>query len=164
MEDANNKLAIYPGTFDPITNGHLDLIKRSLRIFDRVIIAVAPSTKKQPLFTIVERIAFISSAVTGLEGALVDSFDTLLVDYARQKQSAAIIRGLRVVSDFELEFQMALMNRRLDTDIETVFMMPNEEYTFLSSTMVKEIASFGGRVTGLVPGPVEEALIGKYRQ
>ena len=157
------KIAIYPGTFDPITNGHIDLVQRTLKIFDEVIIAVAPSQKKHPLFTVEKRLELIRQSVEGLKGASAGEFESLLVDYAKDKRSIAIIRGLRAVSDFEYELQMALMNRRLNTEIETVFMMPSEEYTFLSSTMVKEVASFGGVVKGLVPEVVEEALKEKFR-
>ncbi|MBI4686247.1 MAG: pantetheine-phosphate adenylyltransferase [Nitrospirae bacterium] len=156
--------AIYPGTFDPITNGHIDLIQRTIKIFDEVIIAVAPTPRKQPLFTLEERIQFITSSVKKFKKARVEAFTGLLVDYVKQRKGTAIIRGLRAVSDFEYELQMALMNRRLDTNIETVFMMPSEEYTFLSSTMVKEVVSFGGSVKGLVPEAVEKALKNKYRE
>ena len=159
-----SKIAIYPGTFDPITNGHIDLIQRTLKIFDEVIVAVAIGQKKNPLFTIKERLKLITEAVKGLKGARAEAFDSLLVDCARDKKSIAIIRGLRAVSDFEYELQMALMNRRLNADIETVFMMPSEEYTFLSSTMVKEVASFGGSVRGLVPEVVEKALKEKFKK
>lgn len=152
------KTAIYPGTFDPLTNGHIDLIQRTLKIFDEVIIAVAQSRKKEPMFPIEERIAFINEAITDFRGARVETFNSLLVDYARDRKSVALVRGLRAVSDFEYELQMALMNRRLNANIETVFMMPSEEYTFLSSTIVKEVASFGGSVKGLVPDAVEKAL------
>ncbi len=158
-----SKIAIYPGTFDPITNGHIDLVQRTLKIFDKVIIAVAPSQKKEPLFPIEERLELIRESVKGFKGASVGDFNRLLVDYAKSKESIAIIRGLRAVSDFEYELQMALMNRRLNANIETVFMMPSEEYTFLSSTMVKEVASFGGVVTGLVPDMVEKALKNKFK-
>jgi len=157
------KIAIYPGTFDPLTNGHIDLVQRTLKIFDEVVIAVAASYKKQPLFTIEERIEFIEKSIRGMKGAKAESFNNLLVTYAKDKKSIAILRGLRAVSDFEYELQMALMNRRLDASIETVFMMPSEEYTFLSSTLVKEIASFGGSVKGLVPEAVEKALKKKFR-
>jgi pantetheine-phosphate adenylyltransferase len=156
--------AIYPGTFDPITNGHLDLIKRALRTFDEVIVAVAPSLKKQPLFTLEERLRFIHSAVRGLKRAKVDSFNSLLVDYVRKKKGNAILRGLRAISDFEYEFQLAHMNRRLNTNIETVFLMPSEEYSYLTSSLVKEVASFGGSVTGLVPEEVEKALKDKFKK
>jgi pantetheine-phosphate adenylyltransferase len=155
--------AIYPGTFDPLTNGHLDLIKRGLRIFDEVIIAVAPSLKKQPLFTLEERLVFIKSAVKGLKGARAAVFDGLLVEYVRKTKGIAILRGLRFVSDFEYELQIALMNRRLNHNVETVFMMPSEEYTFLTSSIIKEVTSFGGSVKGLVPEEVEKALREKYR-
>ncbi len=158
-----SKIAIYPGTFDPITNGHIDLIRRSLKIFREVVIAVAPSQKKEPLFPIKERLELIQRAVKTLKRTRVESFNSLLVDYAARKKSIAIIRGLRAVSDFEYELQMALMNRRLNANIETVFMMPSEEYTFLTSTMVKEVASFGGDIKGLVPAAVEKALIKKFK-
>ena len=159
-----SKIAIYPGTFDPITNGHIDLIQRTLKIFDEVIVAVALSQKKEPLFTIKERIDLIRQSIEKLKGARVEVFDSLLVDYAKEKKSIALVRGLRAVSDFEYELQMALMNRRLNPDIETVFMMPSEEYTFLSSTIVKEVASFGSSVKGLVPEVVERALKQKFRK
>jgi pantetheine-phosphate adenylyltransferase len=152
------KIAIYPGTFDPVTNGHIDLVKRALKIFDTVIIAVAPSIKKRPLFSIDERLNLIRQSIKSLKGATVDSFDNLLVDYSQEQRSVAIIRGLRVVSDFEYEFQMALMNRKLSDQIETVFMIPSQDYTFLSSTLVKEVAYFGGSLKGLVPSAVEKAL------
>ncbi len=158
------KIAIYPGTFDPITNGHIDLIQRTLKIFDEVIIAVAPSQKKQPLFTIEERLELIRQSVKGLKGTKAEAFDSLLVDYAKSRKSIAIIRGLRAVSDFEYELQMALRNRRLNADIETVFMMPSEEYAFLTSTMIKEVASFGGAVKGLVPEVIEKAMREKFKK
>lgn len=158
------KLGVYPGTFDPFTNGHLDLVSRGIRIFDELIIAVAPSQSKKPLFTIEERIALIKESVADLKNVRVDIFSTLLVDYVRGKGGTAIIRGLRAVSDFEYELQIALMNRRLDHNSETVFMMPSEEYSFLSSTIVKEVASFDGAVSGLVPPPVERALKEKFRK
>lgn len=157
------KLGIYPGTFDPITNGHLDLIERGLRIFDELIIAVAPSPKKQPLFTLQERMGLIRGSVKNCKNVRVEAFNGLLVDYVKNRQGIAIIRGLRAVSDFEYELQMALMNRRLDMDIETVFMMPSEEFSFLTSTIVKEVASFGGIVKGLVPDVVEKALKEKFK-
>ncbi len=156
------KLGIYPGTFDPFTNGHLDLVVRGIRIFDELVIAVAPSTNKKPLFTLEERIALIKESVADFKNVRVDIFSSLLVDYVKGKGGTAILRGLRAVSDFEYELQIALMNRRLDHDSETVFMMPSEEYSFLSSTIVKEVASFGGSVSGLVPPPVEKALKEKY--
>jgi pantetheine-phosphate adenylyltransferase len=157
------RIAIYPGTFDPITNGHMDLIERSLRIFDEVIVALAPSQKKQPLFTINERLKMIKKSMKGMKRVRVESFDSLLVNYVKKKKGVAILRGLRAVSDFEYELQMALMNRRLNTNIETVFMMPSEDYSFLTSSIIKEIASFGGSLNGLVPKEVEKALKRKFR-
>ncbi|MDA8240006.1 MAG: pantetheine-phosphate adenylyltransferase [Nitrospiraceae bacterium] len=156
------KIAIYPGTFDPFTYGHLDLVRRSLRTFDEVIIAVAPSLKKQPLFTIEERFAMIENSLRGYKRVRIEAFEGLLVDYVRKKKGIAIIRGLRAVSDFEYELQMALMNRRLNQQIETVFLMPSEEYSFLTATIVKEIASLGGPVKDLVPKPVEKELMKKF--
>ncbi|MEK6577187.1 MAG: pantetheine-phosphate adenylyltransferase [Nitrospirota bacterium] len=152
------KSAVYPGTFDPITNGHIDIIKRSLRIFDRVVIAVAPNPKKTPLFDINERIFMIEEATKGMKNIEIEPFDGLLVDYIRQKGAIAIIRGLRAVSDFEYEFQMALMNRKLSDTIETVFMMPSEEYSYLTSSLIKEVASYGGEVKDLVPSIAAKRL------
>ncbi len=159
-----SRTAIYPGTFDPITNGHIDLIQRTLKIFDEVIIAVAPTPRKQPLFTLEERLKMIRHSIREFKGAKAEVFNGLLVDYVKNKTGIAIIRGLRAVSDFEYELQMALMNRRLDSGIETVFMMPSEEYTFLSSTMIKEVTFFGGAVKGLVPEVVEKALKKKFKK
>ena len=157
------KVAIYPGTFDPFTSAHLDIVKRALRIFDEVIVAVAPSQKKNPLFSLDERLNMIKKSVEGLENVRVEAFSGLLVEYVKKKKGIAIIRGLRAVSDFEYELQMALMNRRLNTNIETVFLMPSEEYSFLTSTMVKEVASFGGSIKELVPENVERALKDKFK-
>ncbi len=157
------KIAIYPGTFDPITNGHLDLIERGLRIFDEIIVAVAPNPKKRPLFTLEERLHLIENSIKDCKNVRVEAFNGLLVDYVRGKGGIVIIRGLRAVSDFEYELQMALMNRRLDMSIETVFMMPSEEFSFLTSTIVKEVASFGGSVKGLVPEIVEQAMKEKFK-
>lgn len=162
--DLKSSLAIYPGTFDPITNGHLDLVKRGKRIFGEIIIAVAPNPKKQPLFTIEERLRLIRESIAGMEDVTVEAFNGLLVDYVRSRKAIAIIRGLRAVSDFEYELQIALMNRRLDQEIETVFMMPSEEYSFLTSSLVKEVSSFGGSVKGLVPEVVERALREKFNR
>jgi len=152
------RIAVYPGTFDPVTNGHVDLAERSLRMFDRVIVAVAANPKKQPLFELRERIIMFKKATMGYRNLVIEGFDGLLVDYVKEKKAVAIIRGLRAVSDFEHEMQMALMNRRLDNTIETVFMMPNEEYSFITSTIVKEAASYGGDVSSLVPKVVVEKL------
>lgn len=158
------KRAICPGTFDPVTNGHLDIIRRGLLIFDEIIIAVAENPKKKPLFSVKERVELVRKSIKGLNNVKVEAFHGLLVYYVKSKGGVAIIRGLRAVSDFEYELQMALMNRRLDTGIETVFMMPSEEFSFLTSTVVKEVASFGGTVTRLVPEAAEAALKKKFRQ
>jgi pantetheine-phosphate adenylyltransferase len=152
------RTAIYPGSFDPLTNGHLDVIQRASRLFDRVIVAVAKSESKQPLFTLEERVQLVRKAIRGLRNAEADSFDGLLVEYAAQRKASAIIRGLRAVSDFEFEFQLALMNRKLDGQVETIFMMPKDTYTFLSSRIVKEIAHLGGNVSQFVPTHVQLAL------
>jgi len=157
------RTAIYPGTFDPFTNGHLDLVKRGLRIFDHLIVAVAPSPKKNPLFTVDERLAMIRETLKGYKRVSMEVFEGLLVDYVRERKGTAIIRGLRAVSDFEYELQLALMNRRLSSDIETVFMMPSEEYSYLTATIAKEISSLGGTVKGLVPPHVDHALRRKFR-
>lgn len=151
-------VAVYPGTFDPVTNGHVDLIRRGLAIFDRVIVAVAPSQKKTPLFSARERVEMIREATEGLSGVEVEIFEGLLVDHVVEKGASVVIRGLRAVSDFEYELQMALMNRRLSDHVETVFMMPSEEYSYLTSTVVKEVAGFGGSVEGLVPPCVIDRL------
>lgn len=160
----SKRIGIYPGTFDPFTNGHLDLVKRGLRIFDQLIVAVAPSPKKNPLFSIEERLHLIGETLKSYKRVRLEMFDGLLVDYVSERKGAAIIRGLRAVSDFEYELQLALMNRRLSSDIETVFMMPSEEYSYLTATIVKEIASLGGSVSGLVPRHVETALKKKFRK
>ncbi len=152
------RVAVYPGTFDPITNGHLDIIERGSRLFDRVIVAVAGSSEKTHLFSVDERIRLIGESVSGLANVEVDRFAGLLVDYVGSKGGHAIVRGLRAISDFEYEFQMALMNRRLNGKIETVFMMPAEAYSYLSSRLVKEVAFLGGDVAGLVPPPVARAM------
>lgn len=157
------RIAIYPGTFDPFTNGHLDLVERGLAMFDSVIVALAPSLKKKPLFTIRERISMMNASMKNYERVSIEVFDGLLVEYVKEKGGIAIIRGLRAISDFEFELQMALMNRRLYSHVETVFMMPNVEYSFLTATIVKEIASYGGDITGLVPVSVEKALKKKFK-
>ena len=157
------KIAVYPGTFDPITNGHLDVIRRCLSLFDRVIVSVAHREEKDPLFSVEERVEILKEALKDMKGVEVDHFDGLLVDYVRKKGAKAIIRGLRAVSDFEYEFQMALMNRRLDPRIETVFLTPSEEHSFLSSSLVKEVASLGGDVESLVPRVVGRRLKDKFK-
>lgn len=155
-------IAVYPGTFDPVTNGHIDLVERSLRIFGEVIVAVAENPKKTPLFPLEERIAMLKAVTVNYKNVVIEGFDGLLVDYVRKKSAVAIIRGLRAVSDFEYEMQMALMNRRLDSNIETVFLMPNVEYSFITSTIVKEAASYGGDVSSLAPRVVVEKLKKKF--
>ena len=152
------RTAIYPGSFDPITNGHLDVVKRAALMFDRVIMAVAHDTEKAPAFSVSERVALVQSAVRGVPGVEVDDFRGLLVNYARKKHAAVIVRGLRAVSDFEFEFQLALMNRKLNDAVETIFLMPKDEYTFISSRLVREIASLGGDVRRFVPVEVARAL------
>ena len=156
------KIAVYPGSFDPITNGHLDIVSRVAQMFDRVIVAVATNAEKTPLFTGDERIALAKEAVKGLRNVSVDQFDGLLVNYARRKRAVVLVRGLRAVSDFEFEFQLALMNRKLDPRIETIFLMTKAEYTFISSRQVKEICHLGGRVSDFVPRGVERAMKRKF--
>lgn len=151
-------IAIYPGTFDPPTNGHLDLIRRGSKIFDELIVALLRNSEKTPLFTIEERISMMRECVRSLPNVTVDSFDGLLVDYATRKGAKAVLRGIRAVSDYEYELQMALMNRKLDPRLETIFMMPAEAYSYLSSRLVREIGMLGGSVHDLVPELVEEKL------
>jgi pantetheine-phosphate adenylyltransferase len=151
-------VAIYPGTFDPLTNGHVDIIARGARLFDRIIVAVLVNAEKSPLFTVTERLEIARTVFKGLPNVEVDTFDGLLVDYVERRGAQVIVRGLRAVSDFEFEFQMALMNRRLNDKIETVFMMPAEQYSYISSRLIKEVFSLGGRVHGLVPDTVEQRL------
>ena len=155
------RTAIYPGSFDPLTNGHLDVVQRATKLFDRVIMAVAKSDSKQPLFTLEERVEMVARAIRHLPSVEVDSFDGLLVEYVARRSAQAVVRGLRAVSDFEFEFQLALMNRKLNEQIETIFMMPKDTYTFLSSRIVKEIARLGGDVSAFVPARVRAALAGK---
>lgn len=150
--------AIYPGSFDPITNGHLDLIHRAAKVFDRLTVAVLRNQSKQPLFSVEERKAMLMEVVKDYPTVTVDSFDGLLVHYAAQQGATVIIRGIRAISDYEGELQMALMNRRLQPDIETVFLMAGEAYSFISSRLVKEVIRLGGNITGLVPPPVEVRL------
>ncbi len=156
------KIAVYPGSFDPITNGHLDIVRRVSQMFDRVIVAVAVNEEKSPLFTVADRMRLAAEAVKGLENVSVDKFDGLLVKYARRKRASILVRGLRAVSDFEFEFQLALMNRKLDSGIETIFLMTKDEYTFISSRQVKEICRLGANVSDFVPRGVERAMRRKF--
>jgi pantetheine-phosphate adenylyltransferase len=153
-----NHVAIYPGTFDPITNGHIDLVHRAARLFDKVIVAVASSAEKKPVLPLEDRLQLASDALASLGNIEVCGFDTLLVEFMRQKGATVIVRGLRAVSDFEYEFQLASMNRHLDEGIETVFMTPAEQYSYISSSLVREIARLGGDVTPFVPANVVAAL------
>jgi pantetheine-phosphate adenylyltransferase len=157
------RTVIYPGSFDPLTNGHLDIVHRAARLFDRVVVAVARNESKRPLFSLQERERMVTRAIRHLPNVEVDTFENLLVEYVEQRSAQAIIRGLRAVSDFEFEFQLALMNRKLNERIETIFMMPKDTYTFLSSRIVKEIAQLGGDVSAFVPAHVRTALKGKLR-
>ncbi|MBW6458682.1 MAG: pantetheine-phosphate adenylyltransferase [FCB group bacterium] len=159
-----HRIAIYPGTFDPITNGHLDIIKRAVKIFDTVIVAVSDNVMKKTLFSMSERVDMISETVRDIPNVEVDAFDSLLIDYCHKKGAAALIRGLRAVSDFEYEFQMALINRKIGKDVESVFLMPKEKYTYLSSSVIKEIAGYGGDVSCFVPENVNKRLIKKYAE
>lgn len=156
------KKVVYPGTFDPVTNGHLDIITRAARLFDNVVVAVSNNPQKVPLFSVEERVDMIQVATKNLLNVKVDSFTGLLVQYASSQNASAIIRGLREVSDFEYEFQMTLMNRKQMPDIETVFLMPNERYTYINSTIVKEIASFGGEIHCFLPENVVQKLNNKF--
>ena len=151
-------LAVYPGSFDPLTNGHVDIINRGARLFDRIIVAILVNAEKLPLFTMEERVEVARSVFMGHPNVEVDTFNGLLVDYVARRQAQVIVRGLRAVSDFEVEFQMALMNQRLNGKIDTVFMMPAEQYTYISSRLIKEVFSLGGAVRGLVPDVVEQRL------
>ena len=152
------RTVIYPGSFDPLTNGHLDVIQRAAKLSDHVVVAVATNESKKPLFTVAERLELVRTAIKHLSNVEADSFDNLLVDFAAKRSAVAVVRGLRAVSDFEFEFQLALMNRKLNENIETIFMMPKDTYTFLSSRIVKEIARLGGDVKDFVPGRVATEL------
>jgi len=154
---------IYPGSFDPVTNGHLDIIERSSKIFDEVIVAVLKNPNKNPLFTMEERVEMLKESTKGLKNVKIDCFSGLLMDYAKKKKAKAVIKGLRAISDFEMEFQMALMNKKLNGDIETFFMMTNSKYSYLSSSLIKEVARFKGCIKGLVPKKVEERLLEKLK-
>jgi len=156
------RTVIYPGSFDPLTNGHLDVMQRATKLFDRVIVAVAENEGKHPLFTLAERLALVKRSIRSLRHVEADAFDGLLVDYVERRAAHAVLRGLRAVSDFEFEFQLALMNRKLNERFETIFMTPKDTYTFLSSSMVKEIARLGGDVSCFVPPHVRKALAKKF--
>jgi pantetheine-phosphate adenylyltransferase len=155
---ASDIIAIYPGSFDPLTNGHVDIIQRGSGLFDRIVVAMLVNIEKAPLFTVAERVDIAREVFAKYPNVEVDTFDGLLVDYARRRQASVLVRGLRAVSDFEYEMQMALMNRRLNPDVETVFMMPAEPYTYVSSRLVKEVVALCGSVTGIVPTVVEDRL------
>ncbi len=161
MAIAMPNIAIYPGSFDPVTNGHLDLIERSTKIFDRLVVAVLRNPEKDPLFSLTERIEMLREATRPWPNVEVDVFDGLLVDYARQRKARVILRGIRAISDYDYELQMALMNRKLDPELETVFMLPAEAYSYLSSRLVREIARLGGPIHGMVPPAVEQRLRAK---
>ena len=158
----NGKSAIYPGTFDPITNGHLSIVNRALTIFDRLIIAILNNPQKEPLFTLEERIEMIKESLNGAPNVEIDTFDGLLVDYAVKKKANVILRGLRALSDFEYEFQMALMNRKLNRDVQSIFLMTDYKWFYISSTIIKEAASLGGDTSGLVPEIVDRRLKEKF--
>ncbi len=158
------RIAIYPGSFDPITNGHLDILERAMKLFDKVIITIARNSSKSPLFTEEERLELIRKVVAPFKSVEVDSFDGLLVEYARKQNAIAVVRGLRAISDFEYELQMALMNRKLSESLVTTFLMPNEKYTYLNSSIVREIARLGGNINGFVPPEVQQALEQKLKR
>lgn len=158
------RIAVYPGSFDPITNGHLDIINRSSKIFDKVIVSILQNGNKIPIFTMEERIRLIKKAVNNITNVEVDYFSGLLVNYIKQKKAKVIIKGLRAISDFEYEFQMALMNHKLDSDIETLFMMTNANYSYLSSTMVKEVARLNGPLSDLLPKEIIDDVKDKFSE
>jgi len=158
------KTAVYPGSFDPVTNGHIDIIKRALSIFDKVIVTVGDNPGKEPTFTIEERIDMLKECTKDIGNIEIDSFSGLLLNYVKSKNSKIVIRGLRAVSDFEFEFQRALMNRVVDNEIETIFIMTKEDYVYLNSSIVKEMAMFGGNVNGLIPEIVEKKLKEKFNK
>ncbi|MBI5645874.1 MAG: pantetheine-phosphate adenylyltransferase [Ignavibacteriae bacterium] len=158
------KTAVYPGSFDPVTNGHIDVLERALEIFDTVIVTVAVNSSKSTLFTIDERVGLLEEAVAGYDRVKVDRFEGLIVDYATRQGAVALVRGLRAVSDFEYEFQIALMNRKIAGNLETVFLMPNEKYTYLNSSIIRELARLHTDVSDFVPPNVRDALIGRFRE
>ena len=151
-------LAVFPGSFDPLTNGHVDIIERGKHLFEKIIVAILVNAEKSPLFSMEERVEIVRETFHGQSNVEVDTFDGLLVEYVERRNAQVIVRGLRALSDFEAEFQMALMNRRLSPNVETVFMMPAEQYTYISSRLIKEVFALGGRVHGLVPDTVEDRL------
>jgi pantetheine-phosphate adenylyltransferase len=159
----NTVKAIYPGSFDPVTNGHLDLIARAAKIFDHLVVAILRNSSKNPLFSVEERVAMLTEGIAEFDNVSVATFEGLLVDFAREQRAHAVIRGIRAISDYEYEFQMALMNRRLDPDLETIFLMPDAKYSFVSSRLVKEVFRLGGSVDGLVPRFVIERMKDKNR-
>jgi len=161
MKQPASRIALYPGTFDPITNGHIDLVQRAARLFDKVIVAIASNSKKNPLFSLETRIQLARDVLADCPNVTVKGFDCLLIDFAHQENASILIRGLRAVSDFEYEFQLASMNRNLAPDIESVFLMPADEYSFISSSLVKEVAALGGNISKFVHPLVDEALKNK---
>lgn len=156
--------AIYPGTFDPVTYGHIDLVKRARKIFDEVVVAVAHNPAKAPLFTVEERVSLLRRATRSLRGVTIDHFDSLVVDYARRRGARVMVRGLRMLSDFEYEFQMALTNRKLADDVETIFMMPSESYAYISARLIKEAGALGANLSAFIPPFVASALRRKLRR
>jgi pantetheine-phosphate adenylyltransferase len=163
IENGRTRIAVYPGSFDPLTNGHVDIILRGARIFDKIVLALLVNVDKNPLFSLEERVEITRKVFQEYPNVEVDTFDGLLVDYAKRRDISVIVRGLRAISDFEYELQMALMNRRLSPETETVFMMPAEQYTYVSSRLVKEVFALGGSVSGLVPEVVEKRLKQKHQ-
>ncbi len=162
MTEKKKKIAIYPGTFDPVTNGHIDLVLRSKDIFDKVFVSIGINPAKTPLFSVEERIELLQQSLNGIEGVEISSYSGLLVDHARAKGAVAVIRGLRALSDFEYEFQLALMNRKLAEEISTVFLMPHEKYTYVNSSLIRNLAQLGQDVSDFVPTAVQEALKRKF--
>ncbi len=156
--------AIYPGSFDPITNGHLDILKRASRIFDKVVVTVMENPRKKPMFSLEERLEMLKVTTAGIANVEVDCYRGLLINYVKEKQARVIIKGLRAITDFEVEFQMALINRKLDQDIETMFMMTSGQHSYLSSSIVKEVASYGGNVESLVPPCVYKKIVRMYKE